>query len=42
MTRNLAIKTVTIGVDKYSVARDFFKEVAVADQEQLVLKKAAK
>jgi hypothetical protein len=42
MTRNLAIKTVTIGVDKYSVARDFFKQVAVADQEQLVLKKAAK
>jgi hypothetical protein len=41
-TRNLAVKTISIGVDQYSVVREFFKQVAAADQDQVVLKKAAK
>ena len=42
LTRNLSVKTVKIDVAQYPVARNFFKQVVTADQEQLVLKKAAK
>jgi hypothetical protein len=42
LTRNLSVKTVKIDVAQYPAARNFFKQVVTADQEQLVLKKAAK
>lgn len=42
LTRSLAVKTISIDADKYGVVRNFFKNVAAADQDQVVLKKAAK
>ena len=42
LTRSLAVKTISIDVGQYSLVRDFFKQVATADQDQVVLKKAAK
>ena len=42
LQRHLAVKTVSIEAGKYDAARDFFKQVATADQDQIVLKKAAK
>jgi hypothetical protein len=42
LTRNLAVKTLSIDVAKYDIVRNFFKQVASADQDQVVLKKAAK
>ncbi len=42
LTRSLAVKTIAVDADKYKVVRDFFKGVATADQDQVVLKKAAK
>jgi len=42
LARSLAVKTIGIDVEKYDVVRNFFKLVATADQDQLVLKKAAK
>src|SRR5262249_44090249 len=42
LTRSLAVKTIAVDVEKYKVLRDFFKGVATADQDQVVLKKAAK
>jgi len=42
LTRNLTVKTISIDADKYNVARGFFHDVAAADQDQVVLKKAAK
>ncbi|HEV2722012.1 MAG TPA: DUF3857 domain-containing protein [Thermoanaerobaculia bacterium] len=42
LARSVAVKAIAIEVAKYNVARDFFKQVAAADQDQVVLKKAAK
>ena len=42
LVRELAVRTIGIDAEKYNVARDFFKQAATADQDQLVLKKAAK
>lgn len=42
LTRTLAVKTISIEADKYNLVRDFFKQVAAADQDQVVFKKAAK
>ena len=42
LLRNLSVKTVAIDAEKYNVVRNFFKQVATADQDQVVLKKAAK
>ena len=42
LVRNLSVKTVAIDAEKYNVVRNFFKQVATADQDQVVLKKAAK
>src|SRR4029079_2616974 len=42
LTRSLALKTIAVAAGKYKVVRDFFKGVATADQDQVVLKKAAK
>jgi hypothetical protein len=37
----MTIDVEIIGRDKYPVLRDFFSKAAAADQEQLVLRKAA-
>jgi len=42
LTRALAVKTIGIAVDKYAIVRNFFNDVATADQDQVILKKAAK
>jgi hypothetical protein len=41
LVRNMTIDVEIIGRDKYPVLRDFFSKAAAADQEQLVLRKAA-
>ncbi|HWW61344.1 MAG TPA: DUF3857 domain-containing protein [Thermoanaerobaculia bacterium] len=42
LKRSMAINTVLIGADNYKVLRSFYSRVANADQETVVLKKAAK
>jgi hypothetical protein len=42
LVRSLTVDTELIGRDNYRFVRDFFSKAAAADQEQLVLRKAAK
>jgi hypothetical protein len=41
LVRNMTLDVEIVGRDKYSVVREFFSKAAAADQEQLVLRKAA-
>jgi hypothetical protein len=41
LVRNMTIDVELVGRDKYSVVREFFSKAAAADQEQLILRKAA-
>jgi hypothetical protein len=41
LARNLTVDVEIVGSDKYGVVRDFFSKAAAADQEQVVLRKAA-
>jgi hypothetical protein len=41
LVRNVTVDVEIIGRDKYPIVREFFSKAAAADQEQLVLRKAA-
>jgi hypothetical protein len=41
LVRNMTVDVEIVGRDKYSIVRDFFSKAAAADQEQVVLRKAA-